>query len=85
VRELVKAVDGYVFLYNGEWMHVNFLAKSKQGTPKAFFAELKIEGMKKISCTMCTEMDPGVLILKDILSIFVLLCYIWYSFFGDYK
>jgi len=51
-------------------MHANFLARSKHGVPKSFFAELKIEGKKKISCAICTEMDPGVLILKDFLSIF---------------
>ncbi|RLN43388.1 hypothetical protein C2845_PM01G25200 [Panicum miliaceum] len=64
--ELVKAVDSKAFFYNGQWMHANFLAKSKGGTscaelvPKYFFAELKIgpEGKEKMGCVSCIKMDP---------------------------
>ncbi|CAN6287242.1 unnamed protein product [Urochloa humidicola] len=63
--ELVKAVDSIAFFYNGQWMHANFLAKSKGGTsctdlvPKSFFAELKVvpDGKKTMSCVSCIRMD----------------------------
>ncbi|CAN6291228.1 unnamed protein product [Urochloa humidicola] len=67
-HELVKAVDSIAFFFNGQWMHANFLAKSKGGTscadlvPKYFFAELKTDphrGMKKLKCVSCIKMDPG--------------------------
>ncbi|RLN18286.1 hypothetical protein C2845_PM02G42420 [Panicum miliaceum] len=65
-HELVKAVDSKAFFYNGQWMHANFLAKSKGGTscaelvPKYFFAELRIgpEGKEKMRCVSCIKMDP---------------------------
>ncbi|CAL4935205.1 unnamed protein product [Urochloa decumbens] len=64
--ELVKAVDSIAFFYNGQWMHANFLAKSKGGTscadlvPKSFFAELKVvpDGKKTMSCASCIRLDP---------------------------
>ncbi|PUZ36232.1 hypothetical protein GQ55_9G021400 [Panicum hallii var. hallii] len=65
-HELVKAVDSKAFFCNGQWMHANFLAKSKGGTscaelvPKYFFAELRIgpEGKEKMRCVSCIKMDP---------------------------
>uniref|UniRef100_A0A0A9DED9 DUF3615 domain-containing protein n=1 Tax=Arundo donax TaxID=35708 RepID=A0A0A9DED9_ARUDO len=66
-HELVKAVDSIAFFFNGQWMHANFLAKSKGATscvdlvPKYFFAELKIgpDGKEKMSCVSCINMDPA--------------------------
>ena len=60
-------------------MHANFIAKPKGDTRhaflshKRFFAELKIgpEGNENMSCVSCIKMDPGVLILKNSLSILI--------------
>ncbi|XP_066395595.1 uncharacterized protein [Miscanthus floridulus] len=64
-HELVKAVDSNCFIFNGGWIHTNFLAKRKGATtcpdlvPKYFFTELKCD-YNGLSCLSCVTMDPGV-------------------------
>ncbi|KAJ1273008.1 hypothetical protein BS78_06G247100 [Paspalum vaginatum] len=64
-HELVKAVDSNSVIFNGFWIHANFLAKRKSATtcpdlvPKYFFAELKHD-YKGLSCLSCVKLDPGV-------------------------
>ncbi|CAM0151601.1 unnamed protein product [Urochloa decumbens] len=64
-HELVKPVESNAFIFNGVWIHANFLAKQIDATscdglvPKHFFAELKGD-YEGLSCVSCVKMDPGV-------------------------
>ncbi|CAN6169326.1 unnamed protein product [Urochloa humidicola] len=64
-HELVKPVESNAFIFNGVWIHANFLAKRIDATscyelvPKYFFAELKGD-YEGLSCVSCVKMDPGV-------------------------
>ncbi|WVZ85661.1 hypothetical protein U9M48_032558, partial [Paspalum notatum var. saurae] len=63
-HELVKARDSNSVVFDGLWIHANFLAKRKGATTcpdlvlKYFFAELKCD-YKGLSCLSC-KLDPGV-------------------------
>lgn len=64
-HELVKAVESNAFIFNGVWIHANFLAKPIGATsfddlaPNYFFSELKSD-YEGFSCISCVKMDPGV-------------------------
>ncbi|EER99959.1 hypothetical protein BDA96_02G448200 [Sorghum bicolor] len=64
-HELVKAVDSNSVIFNGVWIHANFLAKRKGATtcpdlvPKYFFTEVKCD-YNGLSCLSCVKLDPGV-------------------------
>nr|CAB3459048.1 unnamed protein product [Digitaria exilis] len=61
-HELVEAVESNAFVFNGVWIHANFLAKpiadSSCDVPNYFFAELKSD-YTGFYCLSCVKMDLG--------------------------
>ncbi|GJN35507.1 hypothetical protein PR202_gb24290 [Eleusine coracana subsp. coracana] len=65
-HDLVEALDSNGFIFNGFWVHVNFLAKGRGATttgsdrvPIKFFVEVRCDH-EGDACVSCVKMGPGV-------------------------
>ncbi|KAK3140237.1 hypothetical protein QOZ80_5AG0397980 [Eleusine coracana subsp. coracana] len=66
-HELVEALDSNGFIFNGFWVHVNFLARRRGASatssdrvlPVLFFAEVRCDH-EGDACVSCVKMGPAV-------------------------